>query len=126
MDQNVFGEPLEACSLAPRTGFFRDGCCRTDEKDSGQHTVCAIMTREFLDFSFRKGNDLINPRPQWDFPGLMPGDRWCLCAQRWMEAYRAGVAPSVVLEATHEKMLLFISLSELTKFAYRAPRPEIF
>lgn len=117
-DKNVFGERLEICSLKPLTGFFREGCCSTGPEDAGTHTVCAVVTDEFLQFSRSNGNDLITPRPEYLFPGLKPGDRWCVCASRWMEAYRAGVAPKVVLEATHEKTLEYISLKELSKFAF--------
>lgn len=120
MNQNVFGEPLLVCSAAPMTGFFRDGCCKTDEQDHGTHTVCAIMTDEFLEFSRARGNDLITPRPEYDFPGLKAGDSWCLCASRWVEAYEANVAPMVKLEATNEKTLEFIALDELIKFAYKS------
>jgi uncharacterized protein (DUF2237 family) len=119
MNTNLFGEKLETCSNQPLTGYFRDGCCRTDESDQGAHTVCAIMTQEFLDFSKAKGNDLITPRPEWQFTGLKPGDRWCLCALRWMEAYQAGVAPMIIPEATNEKTLDFIAIEELLKFAYK-------
>jgi len=120
--KNVFGEALITCSTAPLTGYFRDGCCRTDESDRGTHTVCAVMTDEFLTFSRQRGNDLITPRPEWQFPGLKAGDRWCLCASRWAEAYRAGAAPLVVLEATHERTLDFVPLEELVKFAVREPQ----
>ncbi|MFC4873394.1 DUF2237 family protein [Negadavirga shengliensis] len=117
MKTNVFGEPLQPCSMAPKTGFYRDGCCNTAEEDTGVHTVCAIMTEEFLSFSKEMGNDLSTPRPQWGFPGLNSGDRWCICLSRWLEAYHAGKAPKVVLEATHEKSLSEIPLEELIKFA---------
>jgi len=115
---NVLGEPLLACSYAPLTGFFRDGCCNTDANDHGTHVVCARMTKEFLDFSAARGNDLITPRPQWRFPGLKPGDRWCLCATRWREALQAGLAPPVILEATHQKVLEYVSLEELKAYQY--------
>ncbi|MEO8703601.1 MAG: DUF2237 domain-containing protein [Kofleriaceae bacterium] len=98
--RNLLGQPLEACSLQPRTGYFRTGCCETDDSDVGRHVVCAEMTAEFLAFSQRRGNDLSSPRP--GFAGLQPGDRWCLCAARWKEALDAGVAPPIVLAATHE------------------------
>jgi hypothetical protein len=98
-DRNVLGEPLVPCSMAPLTGFFRTGCCETDEDDVGSHTVCAQVTAEFLAFQKRRGNDLVTPRP--GFPGLRPGDRWCVCAARWKEALDAGCAPPVVLAATH-------------------------
>ncbi|GHB50296.1 hypothetical protein GCM10008106_33900 [Mongoliitalea lutea] len=119
MALNVFGEPLIVCSTAPLTGYYRNGCCETGEEDLGTHTVCAIMTDDFLQFSLSRGNDLITPRPEWAFPGLKAGDRWCLCASRWMEAYRVGLAPEVVLEATHEKTLTYITLEELVKYSYR-------
>jgi uncharacterized protein (DUF2237 family) len=106
--KNVLGGTLEPCSLEPRTGFFRDGCCNTDYDDVGMHVVCARMTREFLDFSTVRGNDLVTPAPQSGFPGLKPGDRWCLCAGRWKEALDAGVAPPVVLEATHEEAIAVV------------------
>lgn len=120
MAKNVFGEDLVLCSAAPMTGYFRNGCCETGPEDLGTHTVCAVMTEEFLLFSRSRGNDLITPRPEWAFPGLNPGDRWCLCASRWIEAYQAGVAPLIILEATHEKTLEWIPLGELVKFAWRA------
>ena len=104
-DRNVLGGPLQACSYAPLTGFFRDGCCSTGSQDAGSHTVCTRVTQEFLDFSLRRGNDLVTPRPEHRFRGLRPGDRWCVCAARWLEAWQAGVAPPVVLEATHEAAL---------------------
>lgn len=119
MAKNVFGENLMPCSTAPMTGFYRNGCCETGKDDLGTHTVCAVMTKEFLEFSKTKGNDLMTPRPEWEFPGLQPGDRWCLCANRWMEAFTAGVAPKVVLEATHEKTLDYLPLEELVKFAVK-------
>lgn len=118
MAKNVFGEELMLCSTEPLTGYYRNGCCETGPDDLGTHTVCAIMTKEFLEFSLSRGNDLITPRPEYDFPGLVPGDRWCLCASRWVEAYRAGVAPKIELEASHEKTLEYVSLEELVKFAY--------
>ena len=114
---NIFGEPLIACSNQPLTGFFRDGCCNTDGTDFGVHTVCIVATAEFLDFSFQHGNDLITPVPQWDFPGLKVGDKWCLCAERFLEAYQNGCAPKVVLEATNEKTLEIISIDVLIKNA---------
>jgi uncharacterized protein len=118
MANNVFGEKLLSCSTEPLTGFYRNGCCETGPDDLGTHTVCAVMTREFLEFSLGRGNDLITPRPEYAFPGLVPGDRWCLCASRWVEAYKAGVAPKLVLEASHEKTLDYVSLGELVKFAF--------
>lgn len=120
MANNVFGEPLADCSQKPLTGFFRDGCCNTGEEDRGLHTVCAVMTDEFLEFSRAAGNDLITPQPIFRFPGLKAGDRWCLCALRWVEAWRATKAPLVVLEATHEKTLEFVPLEELVKFAWKS------
>ena len=105
---NVLGEPLEACCYAPKTGFFRDGFCRTDKHDRGRHVICAQMTANFLAFTKEQGNDLSTPRPEFDFPGLEPGDRWCLCASRWREAAEAGCAPPVDLPATHEDALLSI------------------
>ena len=100
---NVLGSPLQACSFDPLTGFMRTGCCETGPDDLGSHTVCARVTREFLDFSLLRGNDLVTPRPQWRFAGLKPGDRWCLCASRWLQAYHAGHAPPVRLAATNLK-----------------------
>jgi len=114
---NIFGEPLIACSNNPLTGFFRDGCCNTDETDSGVHTVCVEVTAEFLDFSYNVGNDLITPVPEWDFKGLKPGDKWCLCAARFLEAYENNAAPKVVLEATHEKTLEIVPMDVLIKHA---------
>jgi uncharacterized protein len=111
--RNVLGEPLASCSTDPMTGYFRDGCCNTRADDTGRHTVCAIVTAEFLTFSKARGNDLSTPRPEYDFPGLMPGDGWCLCASRWLEAYHAGVAPKVRLAATHEATLRIVPLAAL-------------
>ena len=102
---NVLGGPLEPCSTRPMTGFFRNGCCDTGAMDAGSHTVCAVMTAEFLAFSKARGNDLSTPRPEFGFAGLKPGDRWCLCAARWLEAWRAGKAPRVRLDATHARAL---------------------
>ncbi|MEM1432980.1 MAG: DUF2237 domain-containing protein [Pseudomonadota bacterium] len=110
---NVLGEPLKDCSHDPLTGAYRDGCCNTSAADPGCHTVCAIVTAEFLAFSSSRGNDLSTPVPQYEFPGLKPGDQWCLCAGRWLEAYEAGVAPAVILEATHEKTLETVPLEAL-------------
>jgi len=115
--RNVLGEPLESCSIDPATGFFRNGCCDTSVEDVGSHTVCAVMTAEFLAFSKARGNDLSTPMPQWGFPGLKPGDRWCLCAPRWQEAFAAGQAPRVALRATHEGALEFCTLADLKRFA---------
>lgn len=113
MALNVLGTPLEACSLDPMTGYYRNGCCDTGSEDKGVHIVCAIMTEEFLTFSRERGNDLTMPVAMFEFPGLKPGDRWCLCADRWREAKDAGCAPEVVLEATHARMLEWASLDEL-------------
>lgn len=114
---NIFGEPLKTCSNDPVTGFFRDGCCNTGDQDFGMHTVCAVMTEEFLAFSKERGNDLSTPRPQWNFPGLKDGDRWCLCAGRWFEAWQAGRAPLVDLEATHEETLKVVPIDILISHA---------
>jgi uncharacterized protein len=122
---NVFGEELKSCSTMPITGYFRNGCCETGGDDLGLHSVCVIITRAFLDFSKSAGNDLSTPRPEWDFPGLLPGDRWCLCASRWLEAWQAGEAPFVVLEATHENTLDYIPLAELVKFGFKSLSPGI-
>jgi len=111
--KNVLGSELKPCCTHPATGYFRDGFCRTDDDDFGRHVICAIVTQEFLDFSLSRGNDLMTPRPESDFPGLKPGDRWCLCAMRWKEALEAGVAPTVKLESTHEKALEMVSLEDL-------------
>ena len=115
--RNVYGEPLKGCSERPLTGFFRTGCCHTGPEDLGLHTVCVEVTAEFLAFSKSRGNDLSTPRPEWGFPGLRSGDRWCVCAARWQEAVEAGVAPPVVLEATHALALEFSSLDELRAHA---------
>jgi uncharacterized protein (DUF2237 family) len=116
---NVFGKPLVPCSYDPLTGFVRDGHCQTCHEDSGIHTVCVVMTEEFLHFSKSKGNDLSTPNLQFNFPGVKPGERWCLCAGRWVEAYQAGKAPQVVLEATHLETLGIIPLALLSEFAYK-------
>lgn len=118
--RNVFGKPLEPCSTSPMTGFFRDGCCHTGPEDAGAHLVCIHATAEFLAFSRAVGNDLSTPIPQWNFPGVRPGDRWCLCVTRWMEARDAGMAPPVYLEGTHAATLEFVSLSELREFAMKS------
>src|ERR1700757_2097831 len=115
--RNVLGEPLEGCSVSPMTGFYRDGCCNTGREDVGSHTVCAVMTAQFLAFSKSRGNDLSTPVPEFGFPGLKPGDRWCLCAPRWQEALEAGQAPRVVLRATHEGALGYCSLDHLKRLA---------
>jgi uncharacterized protein (DUF2237 family) len=116
-DTNVLGGRLEPCSVEPRTGFYRDGCCNTGPEDLGLHVVCARMTAKFLAFSKAQGNDLSTPQPDFGFPGLKPGDRWCLCAGRWREALEAGVAPPVVLSATHEEALAVVSLDDLKRHA---------
>ena len=115
--KNVLGGSLLPCSLEPLTGWYRDGCCNTDAADTGLHTVCAVMTEEFLAFSKSAGNDLSTPVPEFGFPGLQPGDRWCLCAPRWREALDAGCAPRVMLGATHEASLEFASLADFKKHA---------
>ena len=115
--KNVLGEALESCSLEPLTGFTRSGCCETGPQDIGSHTVCAQVTREFLEYSRTKGNDLITPVPELGVPGLNPGDRWCLCAARWKEALEAGHAPRIALRATHERALDVVSMQDLKDFA---------
>lgn len=120
--QNVLGESLQPCSTDPMTGFYRDGCCHTGPEDLGVHVVCAEMTEEFLAFTKAQGNDLSTARPSLNFPGLSPGDQWCLCADRWQEALEAGVAPPVVLAATHERALQIVNLDDLTSHAVDAPR----
>lgn len=112
-DRNVLGGSLISCSTDPMTGFYRDGCCRSGAEDAGVHSVCCVMTEEFLDFSRSVGNDLSTPRPEWGFPGLKGGDRWCLCAARWRQADEAGHAPQVVLAATHERTLDICDLDRL-------------
>ena len=119
---NVLGTALLACSFDPLTGFFRDGCCNTDDHDQGTHVVCARVTTEFLAYSRQRGNDLSTPRPEYRFAGLQPGDRWCLCALRWKEALVAGVAPPVQLEATHAKALTVVTLAQLQAHALPAPQ----
>lgn len=119
MNRNVFGEPLIICSEKPLTGFFRNGCCDTDDTDVGMHTVCIIADKEFLLFSQAVGNDLITPMPQYGFAGLQEGDKWCLCALRWKEALINNVAPKVILEATNEKTLDVISMDDLIKYSYK-------
>ena len=114
---NVFGQPLEPCGLDPLTGFYRDGCCNTGYDDPGMHVVCVRVTREFLVFSKQCGNDLSTPMPEFGFPGLKPGDQWCLCAGRWKEALDAGMAPPVMLAATHEETLAMLPLAELKRHA---------
>ena len=115
--RNVLGGELIPCSRDPVTGFFRNGCCETGPDDLGLHTVCAVMTAEFLAYSKAAGNDLSTPLPQYGFPGLKPGDRWCLCAPRWKEALDAGMAPQVVLESTHEETLAIVPLGVLKDYA---------
>jgi uncharacterized protein (DUF2237 family) len=114
---NVLGQPLQPCGLDPLTGFYRDGCCNTGYDDVGIHTVCVRVTREFLAFSKKRGNDLTTPLPEAGFPGLRPGNQWCLCAGRWKEALDAGVAPPVVLASTHEETLAIVPLAELKRHA---------
>lgn len=118
--KNVLGQPLQPCSIDPLTGFYRDGTCRSGKDDVGCHSVCVTMTEDFLRFSMLSGNDLSTPRPEYDFPGLLPGNRWCLCALRWKEAYDAGNAPLVDLEATHESALQHVALHELLECAIEA------
>lgn len=115
--KNVLGGELKECCTSPMTGFYRDGFCKTGADDVGRHTVCARVTDEFLEFSVATGNDLVTPHPEWGFPGLKAGDRWCLCVLRWKEAYDAGVAPPVILEATNEAALRVVSLSELEEMS---------
>jgi uncharacterized protein (DUF2237 family) len=114
---NVLGGPLQPCSVEPRTGFYRDGCCNTGPEDLGLHVVCTQVTAEFLSFSAAQGNDLSTPMPELGFPGLKPGDRWCVCAGRWREALEAGMAPPVVLAATHEETLAVVPLDDLKRHA---------
>ena len=117
-ETNVLGMELEPCSTDPMTGYLRDGCCHHIEEDAGRHEVCAVMTEEFLEFSRARGNDLITPRPELDFPGLEPGDRWCVCLGRWIEAHQEEVAPPVVLEATSEAVLEEVSFTDLSIHEY--------
>tara|TARA_B100000900_G_scaffold287399_1_gene246423 strand:- start:262 stop:633 length:372 start_codon:yes stop_codon:yes gene_type:complete len=119
MNKNIFGEPLITCSTSPMTGFFRNGCCDTDKTDIGMHTICVIVTKEFLLFSKAVGNDLLTPMPEYGFDGLKEGDRWCLCALRWKEALSNNVAPKVVLEATNEKTLNVIDIKDLIKYSHK-------
>lgn len=116
---NVLGKPLLACSYDPVTGYFRDGCCNTREDDTGSHVVCARMTAEFLQFSLSRGNDLITPRPEYRFQGLQAGDRWCLCAMRWKEAFDAGLVPNVILESTHIRALDYLTLEQLRSCEFK-------
>lgn len=115
--RNVLGQPLEDCSRDPETGFYRDGCCRSGPEDVGSHTVCVRVTEDFLEFSRSRGNDLSTPRPEFGFPGLVDGDQWCLCAPRWQEALEFGAAPRVVITATEESALEYVSLDDLKRFA---------
>lgn len=117
VQHNVFGEVLETCSDSPLTGFYRTGCCHSGPDDFGVHTVCIVVTDEFLDFSRARGNDLSTPLPEFGFPGLSAGDRWCLCAARWKEALDAGMAPRVVLRATHEATLEIVTIEDLKRYA---------
>lgn len=119
--RNVLGGLLQVCSVSPMTGFVRDGVCHTGPQDIGSHTVCVQMTEAFLDYSLQHGNDLITPVPEYDFPGLQPGDRWCMCAARWLQAAEDGMAPPVVLEATHARALQKIALGDLEYHALRTP-----
>lgn len=119
LDLNVLNTPLQCCCTSPITGFYRDGFCKTGAQDFGTHTVCAIVTKDFLEFSLSKGNDLITPIPQWNFPGLQPGDYWCLCISRWLQAEKAGNAPFIKLEATHIKSLDYCSLDLLKKYEFQ-------
>ena len=114
---NVFDEPLLSCSESPVTGFFRDGCCNTSDEDFGSHTVCVEVTQDFLDYSRFRGNDLSTPMPDFGFPGLQPGDRWCLCASRWLEAYEQGMAPKIFLTRTHKRALEIVELEKLKEYA---------
>ena len=118
---NVLGAELELCGTDPLTGFYRDGCCSSGPEDVGSHTVCAVVTREFLDHQLSVGNDLSTPRPEWHFPGLQPGDRWCVVAVRWLQAYQDGVAAPVVLASTHERALDVIPLRLLEEHAVDVP-----
>lgn len=119
---NIFGQPLIACSTEPLTGYFRDGCCNTDDTDLGIHTVCIVATEEFLTFSKMIGNDLSTPMPEWSFPGVKPGDKWCLCAERFKQAYENNAAPKVLLEATNEKTLEILEMDVLVAHAYYADK----
>ncbi len=114
---NVYGEPLETCCDDPVTGFYRDGCCNTNDQDLGMHTVCVVVTDAFLAFSKQQGNDLSTPAPEYDFPGLQAGDRWCLCALRWLEAQQADMAPKVCIQSTHQRTLEVIDIHLLRKYA---------
>jgi uncharacterized protein (DUF2237 family) len=120
-ERNVLGEPLEPCGTDPVTGFYRDGCCSSGPEDVGSHTVCAVVTREFLEHQLRVGNDLVTPRPQWDFPGLSPGDRWCVVAARWLQAYADGAACPVVLASTNARALQVVPVEALREHAADVP-----
>ena len=117
MELNVLGTDLKSCCTDPMTGYYRDGLCRTDGMDTGTHTICAIVTKEFLEYSASRGNDLMTPIPHWDFPGLKPGDKWCLCVSRWLQAEKVGKAPKVSLKATHQKTLQYVSIEVLEKYS---------
>jgi uncharacterized protein (DUF2237 family) len=117
---NVLGQPIVPCSFDPLTGFFRDGCCKTNEEDEGSHLICAVVTNDFLQFSLSRGNDLITPRPEYRFPGLIPGDQWCLCINRWLEALEANCAPLIKLESTNMKALEITPLSLLQQYSSEA------
>ena len=119
MIRNVLNTALESCCDKLKTGFFRNGRCETCPRDTGMHTVCALMTAEFLDFTLNRGNDLCAPRPEFDFPGLRPGDKWCVCLPRWLEALEAGVAPRILLRATHHSVLEYVPLEALERHALR-------
>lgn len=124
-NKNIFGEPLIPCSTDPMTGYFRDGCCKTDNTDQGVHTVCIVATEKFLAFSKQAGNDLSTPLPQWNFPGVKPGNHWCLCAVRFLEAHQNGAAPKVVLEATNERTLDIVSMDILLEHAFYKNEPKV-
>lgn len=119
-DLNIFGQPVITCSNEPLTGYFREGCCNTDETDLGSHTICILATEEFLSFSFKVGNDLSTPIPEYNFKGVKPGDRWCLCAERFLEAHQNDAAPKVVLEATNESALQIVPMEILLQYAYKS------
>lgn len=122
--KNVLGTQLKPCCKFPMTGFYRDGFCRTGPEDLGQHTICVRLTQEFLEFTKAAGNDLSTPRPEFDFPGLIPGDQWCLCAGRWQEAFEAGAAPKVILEATDASALGVVRLEDLKSHAWNPTQDE--
>lgn len=123
-ERNVLGDPLEPCSTSPETGFLRDGHCRHVDRDPGRHEICAVVSQEFLEYSRRRGNDLVTPRPELQFPGLHPGDRWCVCLPRWIEAKEAGVAPPIVLAATSEAVLEELSIETLREYAHELEDEE--